>query len=177
MAEYVSLEKAIELGNKVLAEGLNKWEQFENSLAWKYIAERAGHFEKITCPTVVWKKKGFGVAGTAYCNKNLIEMNSNYLHSPDALEFIRNTMLHELAHILNGYYGGRNHDRQWKEICHILGEDGERCHNYRKPENAPQKDRKIIKCVECGKEYQVTNYRYNRYSNYRCRCKGKLVQI
>ena len=177
MAEYITLEKAIELGNAVLNEGMAKWERFANDPAWQYCAKRAGHIGKPSTPAVVWKKKGYGLAGTAYCSLNKIEMNSNYLHSPDALKFIRNTMLHELAHILNGYYGGRNHDYQWREICHIIGDDGERCHDYRRPENAPAKDRKIIKCVKCGKEYQVTNYRYQRYSKYRCRCKGELVQM
>ena len=175
--QYVTLERAVELGNSVLNEGMAKWERFANDPAWQYCALRAGNVGKPSIPRVVWKKKGYGLAGTAFTSRGLIEMNSNYLHSPDALKFIRNTMLHELAHILNGFYGGYNHDSQWKEICHLIGDDGGRCHDYRRPENAPEKKRKTLKRVDCGKEYEVTQYRYDRYLKYRCRCHGDLIQL
>ena len=97
-------------------------------------------------------------------------MNLNYLTSPDAMRFIKNTMVHELAHIINYYYGGRNHDKQWKYIARLLGDDGERCHDYATPENKPVKKTYQLKCTKCGKIYDVTAYRYNRYNSYRCRC-------
>lgn len=178
MAVYVELEKAIEIGNEVLNEGIKKFiEQLDNNPIFAMRAKMFGKSVMPPTPTVVWKKKGYGLAGTAYSSLNLIEMNSNYLHSPDAMKFIRNTMLHELAHILNGYYGGYNHDSQWKFICHLIGDDGGRCHDYRRPENAPAKVRYNIKCKECGMIYEVTAYKYNRYTRYRCKCHGQLEQM
>jgi predicted SprT family Zn-dependent metalloprotease len=175
MAVYVELDKAIEIGNEVLNEGIKKFiEQLDNNPIFTMRAKMFGKSLIPPTPTVEWKKKGFGRAGTAFPSLNKIEMNLNYLQSPDAMKFIRNTMLHELAHILNGYYGGSNHDNQWKFICYLIGDDGNRCHDYRIPENS---NFKKIRCKSCGKVYDVTTYRYNRYSKYRCKCHGELEQI
>ena len=178
ITEYVKLETAIELGNEVLHEGIKKFiAHLGNNNYYRMIASSLGKSAIPNIPDVVWKKKGYGLAGTAYPHLNKIEMNSNYLYSPDAMKFIRSTMLHELAHILNAYYGGRNHDKQWKDICHIIGDDGGRCHDYKKPENAPEKNRKKVKCKSCGRIYELTAYRYNRIERYRCKCHGDLERI
>ena len=171
MAVYVELEKAVELGNAVLNEGIKRFiEQLNSNPVFEMRAKMMGVSTVPPIPDVVWKKKGFRVAGTAFPSLNKIEMNSNYLQSPDAEKFIRNTMLHELAHIINGHFGGRNHDNQWKFICYLIGDDGERCHDYRKPENATPKIRHELRCKSCGKVYSVTTYKYNRYRRYSCRC-------
>ena len=169
---------AREQGNEVLHEGIKKFmEHLKTNAYFSVIASSLGRSVVPNIPEVVWKKKGYRLAGTACPQLNKIEMNTNYLHSPDAMEFIRSTMLHELAHILNAYYGGRNHDKQWKNICYIIGDDGGRCHNYRKPENAPEKKQNILKCIHCGHEYSVSTYKYNRHLRYRCKCGNKLFQV
>ena len=179
MAVYVELDRAMELGNAVLYEGVKRFiKHLETSHYFKAMASSLGKSAIPNIPEVVWRKKGYGLAGTAKCRENIIEMNSNYLQSPDAEKFIKNTMLHELAHILNHYYGGRNHDQQWKSICYILGDDGERCHDYRRPENAPVKKRYEVKCESCGQVLKLTAYKFNRLSKYCCgKCHGKLVKI
>jgi predicted SprT family Zn-dependent metalloprotease len=178
---YVSVEVAEKMGQEVLDKAFNEFMEhhYEKNC---FLKPKRNMFSMVTVlrkPTIVWKKKGFGVAGTAHSRENKIEMNLNYLTSPDAMRFIKNTMVHELAHIINSYYGGRNHDKQWKYIARLLGDDGERCHDYRTPENKPIKKTYQLKCEKCGKVYDVTAYRYNRYQSYRCRCdkSSKLKQI
>lgn len=172
---YVTLDKAITMGQSTLDKAFNDFmNKYYND---PYFKSRGKSFE-LEKPYVVWKKKGFGVAGTAFPSMGKIEMNINYLYSVDAINFIHNTMIHELAHIINGYYGGRNHDHQWKYIARLLGDDAERCHNYKAPDNKPLKNRKSIKCTGCGYVYEVTDYRYRNYKKYICRkCKSHLIQI
>jgi predicted SprT family Zn-dependent metalloprotease len=171
---YVTLENAEKMSNEIMENAFDNFKmKYENDLYFKTRMKRP-----LIKPSVIWKKKGYGIAGSANSKYNIIEMNINYLSSIDALKFIHNTMLHELAHILNGVYGGRNHDKQWKYIAQLLGDDGNRCHDYATPENKPQKEYKQLKCTGCGKVHTVTTYRYNRYYNYICRtCKSKLIQL
>lgn len=177
---YVSVEEAIKMSNEILDNAFNYFmENHYEKNCFLHPKHQMFSMRGLCKPTVIWKKKGFGVAGTACSWNNTIEMNLNYLTSPDALKFIKYTMLHELAHIINAFYGGRNHDKQWKYIARLIGDDGERCHDYRTPENKPIKKTYKLKCEKCGKVYEVTAYRYNRYQSYRCRCdkSSKLKQV
>ena len=92
MAVYVELDRAIELGNAFLNEGIKRFvKHLEASNYFKAMASSLGKSAIPNIPEVVWKKKGYGLAGTAKCRENIIEMNSNYLQSPDAEKFIRNS--------------------------------------------------------------------------------------
>lgn len=131
-------------------------------------------------PSIVWKKKGYKLAGTTRYEYGgvVIEMNINFLHSESAEEFIKYTMLHELAHAINYYYNGYHHDNQWKMIARLLGDDGNRCHNYKLPDNKPARKVYYLKCNDCLKVHEVTARKYNRYYRYVCGyCRGKLVPI
>jgi predicted SprT family Zn-dependent metalloprotease len=91
-------------------------------------------------PPVIWSKFGFHVAGR-YCwtpQKDKIEMNTNFLNINNPEEFVISTMRHEAAHCINNRIGsGGNHDKMWKVIATILGDDANIYHNYERPSNAP----------------------------------------
>ena len=132
MKPYVDLETADVLVNQYMDDAIKVFrENVKNSKLNSLLFE---YFEK---PEVVWKKRGFRVAGSYTPCLNLIKMNINYLYSKDAEMFIKNTIVHELAHAINKIYFGRGHDNQWKYICKLMNRSSNIYHNYRTPENKP----------------------------------------
>lgn len=165
-AAYVSLEEAKELSLKYVREA---YLYFVNNIDKTPFANQRHCIKEM--PLILWKKKGFKLAGTAYYYCNTIEMNINFLYSPDAMRFIKYTAIHELAHIINYWFGGRNHDKQWKYIAVFIGDDGKRCHDYKLPEN---ENRKYTAYCAC-REWKLTKYRYDKCNKYRCRSCGQLL--
>ena len=132
MKPYVDLKTAETLANEYMDNAIKVFkENVKNSKLNSFLFE---YFEK---PEVVWKKRGFRVAGSYTPCLNLIKMNINYLYSKDAEMFIKNTIVHELAHAINKIYFGRCHDAQWKYICKLMNRSPNIYHNYRTPENKP----------------------------------------
>jgi len=99
---------------------------------------------EFTLPTV-----GFGVntktAGIAYPKMNKVSFNNTLLNE-NAEHFIKNTVAHEVAHIIDGILydtfqsrfdrvtGKRiavqAHGKTWKHIMGIIGVDADRVHQY-----------------------------------------------
>lgn len=132
MKPYIDLKTADVLVNQYMDDAIKVFkENVKNSKLNNLLFE---HFKK---PEVVWKKRGFRVAGSYVPFFNLIKMNSNYLYSKDAERFLKETTLHELAHAINKIYFGRCHDAQWKYICKLMNRSPNIYHNYRTPENKP----------------------------------------
>ena len=129
----------------------------------------------------IWKKKGFGAAGCFTYNKTTgechIEMNINYLYSPDAMKFIVATTKHELAHAATyKLFKTCNHDKAFKYMAICMGDDGERCHDYRTPENS---NRTSITC-KCGVTFSLTPHKIKKAKAgyYFCNnCKINLKEI
>lgn len=116
-------------------------------------------------PTIAWKKFGFRAAGRTWYNNGvgLIEMNTNFLYSKDADEFIKNTTLHELAHLIClRLFKELKHNVRFRNIARVLGDDGERCHNYADPENKPERNKKKYYTVvcSCGEEHELSESDY-----------------
>lgn len=141
------------------------------------VLERLGNV-----PRIVWRKKGFGAAGSYNWDKRFgfedhIEMNINYLSSPDAKDFVEHTVLHELAHcICYRIWRNSSHDGQFKKVCYALGDDGNRCHNYRLPENC---NREQHTCA-CGTVHTFTprSKKLALLGEYICgRCKRNLKYL
>lgn len=128
-------------------------------------------------PEIRWKKFGFHVAGRCYYKDDYIEMNINYLNSPDAEKFVKNTTIHELAHsVAYRIFQSPGHDYYWKHIAMIMGDDGNRCHDYAQPTNCK---RKQYNCT-CGATIDLSPLQVKRakLGKYVCStCKKNLKSM
>lgn len=79
--------------------------------------------------TVDFSTRMKSTAGRAWVHQAKVALHYRLLK--DNPEQLRSTMLHELAHILAGYWYGYNchHDANWKQVAILLGDDGGRCHS------------------------------------------------
>lgn len=180
MKAYIDIKTANEIAAEVFETAMNDWRNYcmKNALvkAWNSTKDYGYYM------TVDWKKIGFRCAGrtcrekTSGIERLYIEMNVNYLYSVDAIKFIKNTLIHELAHLFaykfNGSWG---HDKTWKIIASILGDDANRCHNYATPENKPERKkitRIAVVCPNCGRTHNLTPYMYKQCKSGTriCRC-------
>lgn len=164
--EYCSLEKAKEI------------------VAIKYAnaLQELNLYDRFDMPKVIWKDMGVRRAG--YCSyiENTITLNSNYLKSKDWQAFLDDTPLHELAHAISWQlYDTTGHKGMWRSVCHQLGLQGNRCHNFATPEGVDTNKRKRKRYsahCSCG-QHIITSVKYNRIQrgvDYICtRCKTTLV--
>ena len=133
-------------------------------------------------PVIIWKKFGFGACGRTWYNNGvgLIEMNTNFLYSKDADEFIESTTRHELAHLIClRLFKELKHNANFRNIAKVLGDDGERCAHYALPDNKPERKMKKYYTVACpcGEEHVLSEKTYEATiaGKYLCRtCKRNL---
>lgn len=133
-------------------------------------------------PTIVYEKKGT-TAGTARDGSQIINLNPILLmENVDA--FIKRTVPHEFAHIVDGIVypqtrerkhigwkrSGRPHftkrslhGRTWKSIMHLFGADASRCHSY---DTTNAKTKKVAShvytCRTCEKEMMLGPKRHRK---------------
>ena len=78
---------------------------------------------------IVWNKRMRSTAGRAFLNQAKVELNPKLLQLGDApLVHVRQTLLHELAHLLAHQRYGRGiaaHGAVWKQACVDMGIAGE----------------------------------------------------
>jgi predicted SprT family Zn-dependent metalloprotease len=177
--QYVTVDEAKAEATRVFNETMKKWNAFcaKNGVKVNTAAFSAN--------MICWKKFGFRTAGRATrvgsFNPILgIEMNTNYLYSADACRFIKDTLVHEIAHCIAFQYDGSwGHDKTWKTVARILGDDAARCHDYATPSNKPVKatvtrTRKRTKfvCNKCKRIHNLTDLMISRCKKggYSCQC-------
>lgn len=137
-------------------------------------------------PPIIWKKFGFRTAGRYYLPQwtpsgykfgEKIEMNINFLNSESAKEFVKNTIIHELAHcVAYRCFNVSGHNYVWKHIAVIMGDNGERCHSYAPPKNS---NRVELTC-KCGTKFSMSHLKIKRAKegNYLCsKCKINLKEL
>ena len=85
--------------------------------------------------SVSWNPRMRTAAGRAFAREWRIELNPRLQELPegDREAELRNTFLHELAHLVSFARSGRKriqpHGQEWRQACHDLGIPGEdRCH-------------------------------------------------
>ena len=85
-------------------------------------------------------------AGNARPHLGLIRFSSKiWSIESNSVEEFKNTVLHEVAHILAG--AGQGHNSKWRRIAIEIGCTGERCHRLATP---PRKPRQEWPCRVCG---------------------------
>lgn len=79
-------------------------------------------------------------------------------------EILENTVPHELAHVIGFITGAfKNHDKNWKRVCKVLGGTGE---TYHRLEWTPAKvTKKFVYETTCGSKVTVGVNRHNKIQN------------
>jgi hypothetical protein len=82
-------------------------------------------------PSIQWNLSG-ACAGRAIWPDNRIRLNPVLL-CENVEDFVRETVPHEIAHLLNRAMNGNSvtpHGKEWKAIMRAMGLKPQRCHNY-----------------------------------------------
>jgi predicted SprT family Zn-dependent metalloprotease len=92
------------------------------------LGEKAGE-EYASKVKIVWNRRMRSTAGRAFLTLAKVELNPKLLYiGDDPLVHVRQTLLHELAHLLAHQRYGRKisaHGAEWKQACADLGIPGE----------------------------------------------------
>ena len=102
-----------------------------------------------------WNNRLRKAAGRAFVGNGpksgTIELSSDIFKRPENQKDFRNTVLHEIAHLLAP---GDHHGPNWKQMAHRIGCTGERCHEMT---TAPTRTRGRYpcKCVRCGTKMEL----------------------
>ena len=80
-------------------------------------------------------------AGRAYWQEGLIELSKPIFELPENAEGLRNTVRHEIAHVVANRMHRRNlgHSEPWQQVFLELGGDGRRCHSLERPRPTPRR--------------------------------------
>lgn len=178
--QYISIEVAKEQTNDIYNQVIERLKLLHNHPRYNII------MDSVRNTSITWKKIGFTAAGKTIKENGMfpnyrIEMNINYLYSEDAEQFIRYTLIHEIAHIVADRFNGSwGHNRTFKDIDMMLGGRGTRCCDYKTPTNKPNDNRIGFLCTHCGAKFNLTPYMLKKCKsgNYYCKkCHTNMKDI
>lgn len=120
------------------------------------VAEQVGHIP------VFWNPRMKSTAGRAHFIWNgrpqKITMNPKLKGLENAAAEIRQTFLHEVAHLLAG--AGQGHGAKWKRMARSLGIPPRRCHPHAWAKRAPRFVWAV--CKGCGHQFTAARVRKPR---------------
>ena len=131
-------------------------------------------------PSIRWDLCGL-YAGRADVRQNVIRFNQTPL-SENLDDFLRQTVPHEVAHLVNRTLNGqfvRPHGQEWKSIMQAFGLAPLRCHSYRVENSRVVKQRRHTYRCEC-REHSISQTTHNRIQKgwrYSCRFCGIFITI
>ncbi|HVT10818.1 MAG TPA: SprT-like domain-containing protein [Fimbriimonadaceae bacterium] len=139
-----------------------------SDLAEEILREAMARFPLSYTPVVKWKRLRVS-AGMAYYRIGTIGLSSLILDTPEKL---RQTLLHEYAHLLAVDRHGRkaaNHGVYWKQAMVDLGVEPKVRHNYECVRNTARQT-VTYRCQKCGAHIQRSRKlpRNRRYVHARC---------
>lgn len=133
--KYISRKEALRLTKKIFFKGLNKFNRY---LKKHHLYDHYDTLNSYDYPLVTWEKMKIKSCGLTIRNSKgnyTIKLNICFLYSSDAYEFLKSTLLHELAHYICGVlFDDFNHNDLFKTICNIIGDSGETFGHYKIPE-------------------------------------------
>lgn len=113
-------------------------------------------------------KHTFGIAHFGkrmiFLSAPLVELNSE--------EDVKDTILHEIAHVIAGAYAG--HNWKWKQVCRQIGAKPERCFN---PEKVKTPEPKYYVTCQCGTQSHYMRRPTVNLSTCRCNSCRKVGQF
>jgi len=129
--------------------------------AWEIISETKNKFpeykEKLSSIYVMPNTRLRAVAGRADTNHNTIELSTQIFSMPENHSGFRNTVLHEIAHLLHGEKG---HKAGWRKVFKKIGGNGKRCHSF----NVTTRQ-KTVYCTQCMEEIKVGDKIFEKIIN------------
>lgn len=136
------------------------------------------HGRTFRMPKIKYDLRG-QCAGQAITNRYgatpIIRVHPNFLIENER-NYLKNTIGHEVAHIVAFEYGARGHDHIWKKVMIKLGLPPTRCHSYTTANGAAGEVFEYV--CGCDTEHNLTkrrHYKILRGASYTCRrCKQKL---
>lgn len=108
----------------------------------------------------------------------ILKISSVFFSQPENLCNLRNTVTHEVAHLLCPR--GEGHGWNWKMMHKTLGGTGERCHTMARVRPAHRKSRHQAECVRCGEAIEVGPTVWKRIqqgTGYRHKGCGGLIDL
>jgi len=118
-------------------------------------------------------------AGKAKHKLFMVQLSNEIFRRAENESNFRNTVLHEIAHLLVG--PGNGHNRRWKAMHRRIGGNAERCHSMACKHNA--RDYRAV-CMKCETVMPITKRKhtnmvkaYRRGGKYRHNCGGDVVPI
>ena len=104
-------------------------------------------------------------AGRAWWRRRHIELSGKIFRFRDNLDGLRNTVLHEAAHIIvnNAHQKNQHHNTKWRKVFRRLGGDGKRCHDFHLPQERRRRAKYEIKLSCCGERIEVGAVRHRRW--------------
>jgi SprT protein len=146
-------------------------------LAQQILAEAMARFPIGYRPAIRWKPLRVS-AGLAYYTQGAIGLSTILLDTPEKL---RETLLHEYAHLLAYKRHGKkaaNHGPHWQQAMRDLGLEPKVRHNFDCERNQARQ-RVTYRCAKCGATFVRTRRlpRKRRYSHVACGGDIKLQSI
>jgi predicted SprT family Zn-dependent metalloprotease len=107
-------------------------------------------------------------AGLAFPSKRLIKLSTPYFSNPDNLSELRETVIHEVAHVLadsrSSQKKGRReiHGPEWRKVAQSLGGRGDRCHRM---ELSKDHQRPLLEgiCSRCQQQMALGPIQHKKY--------------
>ncbi|MBL3598487.1 MAG: SprT-like domain-containing protein [gamma proteobacterium endosymbiont of Lamellibrachia anaximandri] len=152
----------------------------------KALLERAGqHFgQPVPEVEINFELKGqaAGMARFPALDKPQIRYNAHLLDE-NADDFLKQTVPHEVAHVIARAYYSRNirpHGTEWQSVMHFFGAEASRCHSYDTQRASTRKLQQFRYACGCS-EHLLTSIRHKRIQaglRYSCRkCKNPLELV
>lgn len=138
-------------------------------------------FDNVEIPPIYWNSKMRSTAGKVKSRRATrqvicVELNPHLLTTAEKL---RDTLLHELAHVAEiVLFGNGGHGNTWKRCMQVLGQPATRCHDYDVEHLARRQQRVQAKC-SC-KTHAVSKVRANRIrqgTRYTCKKCATVVEL
>lgn len=110
---------------------LTAWALESATQFWQYAKREFAkkNFDIGEVPAVVMNPRLTATAGRAFDDNSKIDL-SCYLMTRNFEQFHKDTIPHELCHIIANKLGSKGHDKIWRDVVAYLGVKTDRCHPY-----------------------------------------------
>lgn len=159
--------------NKFTQEQLCDLKQWHEEALSHLTKETIAHTKLIRVEACRRLRTSAGNARTDFRKQEgVVRLNIRLFNTTGSKEEMRNTYLHELAHVIANLAIKKNagHGVIWKGIFKKMGGNGERCHNMEVSHLRPKRNLEKLYC-KCS-TFTVTKRRYNRIEKYGATCRS-----
>ena len=123
---------------------------------------------KVKCASLKISGRLTKAGGYAEIGRNRITLSRPLLSRLENRSKVRNTILHELAHLAappyqpNEYSNWRMHHAEWRRVCKLIGGDGKRCHTMETEPTRKRDGWAKAMCDRCKVKMEIGPVRVKR---------------